>query len=154
MQSETRRVALALVATRTERLASPYDRTESEARVTRAISNQDPRRMRIERRWVEDSGALQLEVKFSPAPFTQHFLRGVSLALGGLLAASVWAIVSREAYMAVAFLLPLFTVLAILSLPLVVAAMGSQREAEEAGYLRAIRIALKEPGESGGGRSP
>ena len=109
--------------------------------------------MRVERQWVEDSGALQLEVTFSPAPFTQHFLRGISLALTALIAVSVWAIESPDANMAAAFLLPLFTVLTILSLPLAVAAMGSQREAEEASYLRAIRIALKEPGESDGGRS-
>jgi hypothetical protein len=147
-------VALALVGTRTERVASPCDRAESEARLARAISGPAPRRMRIARRWVEDAGILQLEIEFSPAPQTQHFLRAASLAMTALIASSLWAIASREDSTAVAFLLPLFTVLTILGLPFGVAAMGSQREAEEARYLRAIRNAFKEPVESAAGRSP
>ena len=52
-----------------------------------------------------------------------------------------------------AFLVPLITVLAILAFPLVVVAIGSQREAEEARIAKAIRGALTDEDESGAGRS-
>jgi hypothetical protein len=73
--------------------------------------------------------------------------------LVALIASSVWAVMAASEEGALAFLVPLVTMLAILAFPFAVVAMGSQREAEEARIARAIKRALMDEGESGAGRS-
>ena len=153
MASETSRIAKALVASRDETFASPHSREDSEARVAAALAPIAPKRLAFERRWREDGAGLVLDATYRPAPATRRFLQATSLALVALIASSVWAVMAATEEGALAFLVPLMTVLAILAFPLVVVAMGSQREAEEARIARAIRRALRDEDESGGGRS-
>ena len=96
---------------------------------------------------------LVLDAEYSPAPGIKRFLQMTSLVLVALIAASAWVVMASREEGALAFLVPLVTVLAILALPLVVVAIGSQREAEEARIGKAIRRALTDEDESGGGRS-
>ena len=70
------------------------------------------------------------------------------------MAASVWVIASESVPRSVAFLVPMVTLLAIFALPLWGAALGSQREGEEARLRKAIRSALRDEVESRGDRSP
>ena len=153
MASETSRIAKALVASRDETFASPHSREDSEARVAAALAPIVPKRLAFERRWREDGAGLVLDATYRPAPATRRFLQATSLALVALIASSVWAVMAATEEGALAFLVPLMTVLAILAFPFVVVAMGSQREAEEARIARAIRRALRDEDESGGGRS-
>jgi hypothetical protein len=153
LMSETSRIARALVASRGESFASRRPRDDSEARVAAALANIVPKRLAFERRWRDDPGGLTLDATYRPAPGTRRFLQATSLVLLALIASSVWAVMAASEEGALAFLVPLMTVLAILAFPFVVVAMGSQREAEEAAIARAIKRALTDEDESGAGRS-
>ena len=152
MASETSRIAKALVASREESFASPHARDASEARVAAALAPIHPKRVAFERRWRDDPAGLVLDASFRPAPAIRRFLQATSAVLVALIAASVWAVRSANEEGALAFLVPLVTVLAILGFPFVIVAIGSQREAEEARIARAIRRALTDEDESGAGR--
>ena len=142
MASEMRRVARSLVESRSESFASRYPRAESEARVANALAGFAPRRLRFESAWKEQPGSLQLEVAFRPARGIDFFLKSMSVVLTLLLASAAWALVSAEEGRALRFLVPMAAVLAILAFPFVVAALGSQREAEESRVRRLIQRAL------------
>ncbi len=153
MASETSRIAKALVASRAESFASRRPRDDSEARVAAALAGIVPKRLAFERHWRDDPGGLVLDATYRPAPGTRRFLQATSFVLMALIASSVWAVMAASEEGALAFLVPLMTVLAILAFPFVVVAMGSQREAEEASIARAIKRALTDEDESGAGRS-
>ena len=153
MASETSRIAKALVARRSESFASRHSRADSEARLAAAIAAIDPRRLRFESRWREDPAGLTLDAEFNPVPGIRRFLQAISVVLMALIGASVWAIMAAHDQGALAFLVPLATVLAILGFPFVVVAIGAQREAEEARIAKALRRALTDEDESGAGRS-
>jgi hypothetical protein len=153
MASEMRRIAQSLVQSRAASFTSRHPRAESEARARAALAPIEPTRLRLESRWSEDAAGPRLDVDFLPAPRTQRFLQITSLVLIALVAASVFAVMSEGVGRTLGFLVPLTTVLALLALPFVVAAFGAQREAEEASIRRALKRALMDEDESGGGRS-
>jgi hypothetical protein len=153
MASEMRRMARALVEHRAESFASRHGREESESRLKSAIAAIKPRRLRFEGRWNEAPSGLSLEAEFHPAARTQRLLRASSLVLVALIAASAWALFSDQVERTPAFILALATLLWVLALPLVVAAFGAQREAEEARIRRALKRALTDEDGSGAGRS-
>jgi hypothetical protein len=68
-------------------------------------------------------------------------LRAASIGLFLLVAGSAYVLMTKRQG-SVHFLLPLFTLLAILGLPLVTLAFNSHREAHESRIRRAIRVAL------------
>jgi hypothetical protein len=153
MASETSRIAKALVASRSESFASRHARAESQARVAAALAAIHPKRLTFAHRWRDAPDGLFLDADYGPAPGVKRFLQATSAVLLALIASSVWAVMAGSDEGALAFLVPLMTVLAILAFPLVVVAIGSQREAEEARIARAIRRALTDEDESGAGRS-
>lgn len=153
MASEMRRMARALIVHRAESFASRHGREESESRLKSAMAGIRPRRLRFESRWSEAPSGLSLHAEFHPATRTQRMLQASSLMLVALIAASAWALVSDQVERTLAFILALATVLWILALPLVVAAFGAQREAEEATIRRALKRALTGEDESGADRS-
>jgi hypothetical protein len=153
MASEMRRMARALVEHRAESFASRHGREESESRLESAIAAIKPRHLRFESRWNEAPSGLSLDAEFHPAVRTQRMLQASSLVLVALIAASAWALLSDQVERTLAFILALATVLWVLALPLVVAAFGAQREAEEARIRRALKRALTDEDESGAGRS-
>ncbi|HEX4330622.1 MAG TPA: hypothetical protein VH040_00665 [Usitatibacter sp.] len=142
MGSEVRRAAAALVASREERFATRRGRADASERVERALAPMSFPRTGIKRQWIESPNGLELVVSLSPMPGVQRSLRAASLLLVGLFAASAWAILSEEATRTVAFLVPMATGFVVLALPVAAAALGSQREAEEARLRKAIRAAL------------
>ncbi len=142
MRSEVRRVATALVETRTESFATHHPRVESEARLAGAIETRKPRLSIIEVTWADGVEGLRAEVQSRPAPSIRRFLIASSFVLTMLLVSSAWTILSADEPAAIKFLVPLVTVLGILAFPLIVVGLGSQREAEEASLRRAIRHAL------------
>jgi hypothetical protein len=142
MASEMRRVAQALVATRSESFASRYPLQESMARVKAALDSFHPRRLRLESAWTEEPAGVRLEARFVPASGTRTILSSTSALLTLLIAASAWAIAAADADGSARFLVPLVTAFAILAFPLLVVALGSQREAEEALLRRSIHKAL------------
>ena len=145
MASETRRTARALVETRVERFESRHALAESQARLAAALANARPGgRVVFTPRWSGDDGAAVLEAGFAPAPGVQRLLKFMSIGMTLLVAASVWAFATRDAHAVLAWLLAIFTALAILALPFVFVGLGSQREAEEARILKAIRVALSD----------
>ena len=152
MASETSRIARALVASHGESFASRHTRAESEARLAAALAPIHATRCRFESRWREDSAGLVLDAEYRPVPGIRLFLQATSIVLVALIASSVWAVVGAKDEGALAFLVPLATALAILGFPFMVVAIGSQREAEEARIRKAIRRALTDEDESGGGR--
>ena len=151
MASETSRIAKSLVASRAESFASRHSRADSQARLAAALASVRPTRLTFESRWREEPAGLVLDASYSPAPGIKRFLQASSVVLLSLVASSVWAVTSATG--ALAFLVPLATVLGVLAFPLVVVAIGSQREAEEARIAKAIRRALTDEVESGAGRS-
>jgi hypothetical protein len=153
MASEMRRMARALVEHRAESFASRHGRDESESRLRSAIAAIKPRRLRFESRWSEAPSGLSLDAEFHPTARTQRMLQASSLVMVALIAASAWALLSDQVARTLAFLLALATLLWVLALPLVVAAFGAQREAEEARIRRALKRALTDEDESGAGRS-
>ena len=144
MRSEMRRVAKALVESRSESFASRYPLEESVARLQAALAPIHPKRMRFESTWKQEPGGVRLDARFVPASGTQRFLSASSAVLTLLIAASVWALVSPGEERTMQFLVPLLTAFGILAFPFVVVALGSQREAEEARLRKAIRKALLE----------
>ena len=95
-------------------------------------------------RWFDDDGRAVLEAEFAPAPGTLRLLRLLSVSMALLLGASAWAIFSSQESGALRWLLPIFTALAILGVPLATAGLGSHRDADEARIRKAIRAALDE----------
>lgn len=142
MPSEMRRVAKALVARRSESFASRYPPGEGEARLAGALRGFAPKRMRYAPAWKDGAGGTTLEVRFEPSPATDFFLKSSSVVLTLMLAASAWAMLSPQAGSSIRFLVPMLAALGILLFPFVIAALGAQREAEEANLRRAIRKAL------------
>lgn len=144
MASETRRAAKALIEHRVERFESRYGADESRSRLESALANARPEgRVVFTPRWELAGPRCVLNAEFVPPPGIQRFLKATSIAMTALLAASAWVIFTpRPDGDALAFLLPLSTGLAILALPFVFVALGSNREAEEARIRKAIRVAL------------
>jgi hypothetical protein len=142
MKSETRRVAASLVESRRETFATRHSREESERRLAGAIKARMPRMSVIEAAWTDGAEGLRAEVQSRPAPAIRRFLFAASLALTVLVISSAWIMFAPEEPTPLKFLLPLVTVLGILGLPLLIVALGSQREAEDERLRRAIRHAL------------
>lgn len=151
--SEMRRMARALVEHRSATYAVPFPRPEAEARVKAALDPIDPRRLRLERRWVEGPDGLALLTDLLPSPAMERLLKISSVVLVALFAATAWALLSDRVERTLAFIVTVTAVLGVLAFPLVVAAFGAQREAEESRIARALKRALTDEGEAGGGRS-
>ena len=152
MASEMRRMAKALVESRSESYRSRHPLGESQARLAAALAPIEPKRTRLERAW-KDDGGIVLDAHFSPAPGTKRFLQVTSIVLALLVAAGIWAVIGPGEDRSVRFLAPLAAALGILAFPFVVVALGSQREAEEARIRKAIRRALTDEDEPGADRS-
>jgi hypothetical protein len=145
MASETRRAAQGLVARRSERFESRHSLDESRARLERQLARADVRgAVHFTTRWSSQAERAVLEAEFAPARSTQGLLRGLSLCMALLVGASAWAIFSTQDSPVLRYLLPIFTLLAILGVPLAATGLGSHRQAEEARILKAIRLALLE----------
>lgn len=153
MPSEMRRVAKALVESRSESYRSRHPLDESKARLEAALARVEPDRTRFERAWTSDAEGVVLEARFVPSRRTQRFLQASSIVLTLLILSSAWALVAPGEERSARFLVPLVAVLAILAFPFVVVALGSQREAEEARIRKAIRRALTDEDESRADRS-
>jgi hypothetical protein len=138
--SEIGRAARALVETRTERFESTFSLEATRERIGRAMERARPAGATVtELSWI-DAPAVAVEVRYSPPASTQRLLKVLSIGMALAVAASAWAIAAEEG--ALRFLLPLFTVLAILAMPFVALGLGSRRAAEESRIARAIRSAL------------
>jgi len=145
MPSEMRRAARALVESRVESFAPPSAPGPTRERLERALARVGPPRAFVfAGRWSEHEGQPVYEATFDPAPGTRRFLHALSALLVALVAASAWALASASASPAARFLLPFFTGLAIVAMPLAVIAVATRREAEESRVRRAIRTALEE----------
>jgi hypothetical protein len=153
MASEMRRMARALVEHRSARYPAPFPRDEAEERVQAALDPIRPSRLRLERRWVDGSDGLELQTELLPTARITGLLRVFSLVLAALLAAAAWALLSDRVDRTLAFIVTIAAVLWVLGMPLVLAAFGAQREAEEAGIARALKRALTDAGEAAGDRS-
>jgi hypothetical protein len=151
MASEMRRMAKALVETREETYASRHTLEESKARADAVLASLGTKALRFERSWSNDRGNVTLEVRFAPASRTRRFLQASSMVLTLLVLSAAWALLAPGEDRPTRLLLPLFAALGVLAFPFVVAALGSQREAEEARIRKALRRALSED-ESGGDR--
>ena len=144
--SELKRAARALVATRNERFESRHGLAESKARLEQALARIGaPGPTVFTPTWSEADGRATLDSRFAPPPGIQRLLKALSLGMALAVASSAWAIATQEG--SVQFIVPLFTVLAILALPFVALGLGSQREAAEARIKRAIRVALQDEAE-------
>ncbi|HSN21384.1 MAG TPA: hypothetical protein VLS49_11940 [Usitatibacter sp.] len=142
--SELRRAARALVATRTERFESLHDPQASRERLRAALERSGARRvLAFHGEWKTEDGKAAYEASFAPSPRVAFLLQALSIGLALLIAATAWLFYSGEGSRALRFLVPMSTLLTFVALPLVVQAMSSQREAEEARILRAIRVALQ-----------
>jgi hypothetical protein len=146
MGSEVRRAAAALVARREERFATRRRVADARERVEQALAPMRFSRVETKRQWVEGPKGVELVVTLSPVPGVERWLRAASLLLVALLAASIWAITSEDASRTVAFLVPMAAVFTVFALPVAGAALGSQREGEEARLRKAIRVALADGG--------
>src|SRR5438477_10587715 len=142
MRPEIRRVATALVEPRSESFAIRHPRAESQARLAAAIELRKPRLSIIEVTWADGVEGLRAQVQSRPAPSIRRFLTASSFVLTLLLVSSAWMILSGGEPAAIKFLVPLVTVLGVLTFPLIIVGLGSQREAEDASLRRAIRHAL------------
>lgn len=146
--SEMRRAARALVERRTERFESRHDLETSQRRLAEALA-----RARLATdatfvvAWEHAAGMPVLEASFLPSRRTLALLQATSVAMIALLALSAW-VLARTQEGAWRFLLPLFTVLAILALPFVTLGLASSREARESRIRRAIRVALQDADET------
>jgi len=144
--SELKRAARALVETRSERFESLHGLAESKSRLEKALESIGvPGSTVFTPTWSEANGRATLDVRFAPPPGIQRLLKALSLGMALAVAMSAWAVVTQEG--SVQFMLPLFTVLAILAVPFVALGLGSQREAAEARLKRAIRVALRDEAE-------
>ena len=146
--SEMKRAGRALVESRTERFESVHPLEESRTRIAAALA-----RAKIvpgasfAPEWHEEEGRAVLEAKFFPPRGVHALLRAISVMLVVLIAASVYVLMRYPAG-ALRFLLPAFTVLSILGLPIITLALNSQREAHESRIRRAIRVALLDADEA------
>jgi hypothetical protein len=142
--SEMRRAARALVESRVESFESAYDLATSRERLSRALEQAGLRTgptFRAE--WREAQGRAILDAGFVPSQRTLWLLRGLSLAMVGFIALTVW-ILMRPGEGPERFLLPLFAVLTVLALPFVTLGLSSARAAQEARLTKAIRVALQD----------
>jgi hypothetical protein len=141
-----RRAAQALVERRTERFESRHGMAQSQARLAAQLARSKPvGSVVFSPRWTQVAAdRVVLEAEFAPATSTLIVLRLLSLSMALLVGASAWAIFSTQGSGALRWLLPIFTVLSILGVPLATAGLGSHREAEEARIRKAIRAALVE----------
>ena len=142
MSSEVRRAALALMARREERFTTHRQLADARERLDHALASMSFSRVDVRREWVDAPKGPELVVRLDPVPGVELRLRMLSLSMVVLLAASVWAIASKDVSRSIAFLLPMATGFLVLALPIVGAALGSQREGEEARLRKAIRTAL------------
>ena len=141
--SEMRRTARALVETRSERFESLHGLAESKARLARSLERVGDHAATLTAfEWSEVNGRAALDVRFAPPPRISRLLTLLSGAMAGLVAASAWVIAMEDG--TVRFLVPLFTALAILAVPLVALGLGSQRAADESRIAKAIRVALRD----------
>lgn len=140
--SEMKRAGRALVESRTERFESVHPLEASRSRLAAAMARAKvvPGRSFVPS-WREEGGRAVLEATFLPPRGIHGLLRGISILLVVLIAASAYVLMRYPAG-AVRFLLPALTLLSILALPLVTLALNSQREAHESRIRRAIRVAL------------
>ncbi len=149
MASETKRMARALVERRVERFESRRPASEAQARLAAALAQARlDGRVVFTPRWTTEGAMPVLEAEFAPPARTQRFLKATSIATVMLLAATAGAMLSPRVETSVASPLALFAGLAILALPFVFVAMGSNREAEEARIRKAIRVALSDDAET------
>lgn len=143
MASEMRRSAKALVEHRSESFESRHTIEESKARLAAALRKAGLTDLaQFSATWRNVGDRAILDAQFAPSPRTQRFLKIASFVMLLLMASCVWALASAEEDRALKFLVPMFTVLAILGFPLVALALASQREAEESRIRKAIRVAL------------
>lgn len=143
--SEMRRLARALVATRTQAFESLHDEPTSRKRVARALQGVGRLRFTVlGSTWKSVEGSTVYEATYAPAPRVQILLQSIAFGLFLLVAASAWLIFASREPPALKFGVPMFTVLAMFGLPLAVNAISSQREAEESRLARAIRVALRD----------
>ena len=151
--SEARRLARSLVEPEALAVDSLFARAESLERLrhaTRQLSAQldmervtiEAQRARYDARWEGSDKGVRLAGEFQPEPRARRILTGLSAGMTLLLAASAWLILQTEAG-AARFLVPLFTALATLALPLVVIGMASVGEADRARIRKALRVALR-----------
>lgn len=141
--SEMRRIARALVQGRSERFESLHGAEESKARLAGALERaQLTGRTVFTPSWEQQGDVAVLVARFDPPGGTLRLLKVFSVGMALLVAASAWAVASHEG--SLRFLLPLSTAFAILAMPFVALGLGSQREAEEARILKAIRVALRD----------
>ena len=141
--SETSRLAKSLLEERDENFASTHPLAESQRRLAKLLATAAPARAtRYALAWTEEDGRAHLDVRFSPLPRTRLWLHAMSIGLTLLIACSIWVVVSPREDSAAKWLLPIFTALAVLAMPLVVVAFASRREAEEAQLRRMVRRAL------------
>jgi hypothetical protein len=144
--SELKRAARALVETRTERFESRHPLEASRTRLVEALARIEPSSATIfTPAWSEHEGRAMLEARFAPPARTQRLLQVFSLGMTLAVGLSAWVIATEDG--PVQFMLPLFTVLAVLALPFVALGLSSQRDAAEARIRRAIRIALLDEAE-------
>ena len=151
MASEMRRMARALVESRSETYRSRHSLAQSQARLDAGLARIERRRTHLQHAWRDDEGVV-LDAHFSATPGTQRLLKATSIVLAALVAAGAWGLLAADddpfRYVA-----PLAAALGMLAFPLVVMALGSQREAEEARIRKAIRRALTDEDEPAADRS-
>ena len=136
-----RRAAKALVETHVERFQVADAGDDARQRVERALSELGtPRALRYAGTWGTLDGQPIYEATFAPSPRTPTVLNLISLVIVLLIGASAWAIATNAGRLK--FLLPMLAVLSVFAMPLVIAALGARREAEESRITRAIRAAL------------
>ena len=139
----TRRAAQALVERRVERFESRHPLEESQSRLqSQLAAARLSGHVDFTKKWHAEGKGAVLEAAFAPSRTTQRLLRLMSLSVLLLVAASAWAIFSPQPSTAMRYLLPIFTLLVLLGLPLATVGLGSHREAEEARIRKAIRVAL------------
>jgi hypothetical protein len=152
--SESRRLARSLVEPEAITLESRYGRAESIERLRHAAgafrTELEGERVtivadhaRLEARWEGGAQDLRLEGQFVPGRTTRFALYGMSLVMTLLMAASAWLLLATEVGTA-RFLVPLFTVLAVLALPFVFTGMASVAEADRSRIRKALRVALQD----------
>ena len=152
--SEMRRLARSLVETEHLTLDSRYPRAESIERLRESASALHAEldgehvaitqgKARFEGQWQGGAGDLRLEGRFEPRRATRLALNVMSVAMLLLVAASIW-LLAGDGGGAARFLVPLFTLLAVLALPFVFTGMASIAEADRSRIRKALRVALQD----------
>lgn len=143
MASEMRRSAKALVERRSESFRSRHPLAESQQRLAAAFARAKiPASPQFRAAWRSDAGRAILDAEFVPSPGSQRILKVTSIVMFLLMASSAWVLASPGQDPTLRYMVPMFTVLAILGVPFVAVALGSQREAVESRIRKAIRVAL------------